>query len=344
MLAFIVRRLLLLPVVVFIATLLIFLLMQLLPPGVRVALYAKENPRAWNDINDLIRIHGLDQPIYVQYWNWIKGISQGNLGWSYSAQMPVAKALQSYLPATIELTLMAIIPLVVGGIWLGTKSAVYHNRVPDHITRLMSITGWSLPTFVAGLILLMVFYGYLGWLQPGRLSTPVDLIVKNPELFTRYTTMNTVDALLNGPHWVVFWDAIKHLILPAITLAYVSWALIVRIMRSSMLNVLREEYIMVARAKGLEERAVINKHARRNALIPVITVSAIVVGLLLGGVVITETIFNYFGVGWWFVRAATQLDFPAVLGFTIFNSVLWVLVNLGVDVLYSYIDPRVRLA
>ncbi len=343
MLAFIVRRLLLLPVVVFISTLLIFTLMQLLPPSVRVALYAKENPRAWNDINDLIRIHGLDQPIYVQYWNWIKGISQGNLGWSYSAQMPVAKALQSYLPATIELTLMSIIPLVIGGIWLGTKSAVYHNRVPDHITRLMSITGWSLPTFVAGLILLMVFYGYLGWLQPGRLSTEVKLIVSNPQLFTPYSGMYTVDALLNGPNWVVFWDAIKHLILPAITLAYVSWALIVRIMRSSMLNVLREDYIMVARAKGLEERAVINKHARRNALIPVITVSAIVVGLLLGGVVITETIFNYFGVGWWFVRAATQLDFPAVLGFTIFNSILWVLVNLGVDVLYSYIDPRVRL-
>jgi ABC-type dipeptide/oligopeptide/nickel transport system permease component len=343
LLAYIARRLLLLPVVVFFSTLLVFSLMQLLPPGVRVFLYVQENPAAFRDIGDLIRLHGLDQPPWVQYWNWIKNIAQGNLGWSRSANMSVANALRSFLPATLELTLMAAIPLVLGGIWLGTKSAVHHNRMADHLTRLMSITGWSLPTFVAGLILLMVFYGYLGWLPPGRLSPESSLIV-NSNMFTSHTGMHTLDALLNGPNWNVFLDAVKHLILPAITLAYVSWALIVRIMRSSMLNVLREEYTMVARAKGLEERVVINKHARRNALIPVITVSAIVVGLLLGGVVITETIYNYFGIGWWFVRAANNLDMPAVLGFTIFNSVLWVLVNIIVDVLYSYIDPRVRLA
>jgi ABC-type dipeptide/oligopeptide/nickel transport system permease component len=344
MIAYITRRLMLLPVVVFLTTLIIFLLVQLLPPGVRVALYVQDNPAAFRDINQLIRAHGLDKPIWEQYWNWISSIAHGNLGWSRSANMSVANALRSYLPATIELTLMAIIPLVLGGIWLGTKSAVYHNRWPDHITRVMAITGWSLPTFVAGLILLMVFYGYLGLLQPGRLSAAMTLIVNNPEKFTRYTGMNTLDALLNGPNWAVFWDSIKHLILPAITLAYVSWAMIVRIMRSSMLNVLREDYTTTARAKGLTERVVINKHARRNALIPVVTISGIAVGWLLGGVVITETIFNYFGIGWWFVRGAANLDIPAVLGFTIFNSTLWVMANLAVDVLYSYIDPRVRLS
>jgi peptide/nickel transport system permease protein len=341
MFAYILRRLLLLPIVVFVSTLLIFLLVSLLPAGVRVYLYVRENPIR-KPLAELIHAYGLDQPIWVQYWNWIQGLVHGNLGWSQSANMSVAEALGNYLPATLELTLVAVIPLVFGGIWLGTKSAVYHNRWPDHLTRIMAITGWSLPTFVAGLILLMIFYGYLGWLQPGRLDSSIMLIVSNPEKFTRFTGMNTVDGLLNA-NWSVFWDALKHLILPAITLAYVSWALIVRIMRSSMLNVLREDYTTVARAKGLTERVVINKHARRNALIPVLTVSALAVGLLLGGVVITETVFNYFGIGWWFVRSAINLDIPAVLGFTIFNSVLWVLTSLMVDVLYSYIDPRVRL-
>jgi len=313
MLNYIVRRLAFLPVVVFFATLFVFLLIQVLPAGVRVALYVKENPNSFKDINELIRLHGLDQPAWVQYGRWVAEIAQGNLGWSQSANMTVWKAFQNYLPATIELSLMSLFPLILGGIWMGTKSAVYHNKMPDHVTRVLSITGWSLPTFVAGIILLMIFYGVTGWFPPGRLSTEMILIVTNPARFTRYTGMYTIDALLNGPNWAVFWDALKHLILPAVTLSYVSWAWIVRLMRSSMLNVLREDYTTTARAKGLPERVVINKHARRNALIPVITVSAIIVALLLNGVVITETIFNFFGVGWWFVRAANSLDLAAVL-------------------------------
>jgi len=332
-----------LPGVVFFSTLIVFMLMQVLPAGVRVALYTKENPSAFRDISELIHLYGLDQPFWVQYGNWVSNLFNGNLGWSVSANMSVWDALQNYLPATLELALMAMFPMVLGGIWLGTKSAVYQNKMPDHISRILSITGWSLPTFVAGLILLMVFYGVLGWFQPGRLSTDIRLIVTDAARFTRYTGMYTLDALLNGPNWRVFWDAILHLILPATTLAYVSWALIVRIMRSSMLNVLREDYTTTARAKGLTEKVVINKHARRNAIIPVLTVSSYLVALLLNGVVVTETIFNFFGVGWWFVRAAQSLDLAAVLGFTIFNSLLWGFANLGVDLLYSHIDPRIRL-
>lgn len=341
MLAYITRRLLMLPAVVFVSTLLVFALIQTLPAGVRVSLYVKENPSAFRDINEIIQKYGLDEPFWVQYGNWLGNLFQGNLGWSASAKMTVMEAMQNYVPATLELAIVAMIPMVLGGIWLGTKSAVHHNKLPDHLSRLMSITGWSLPTFVAGLILLMILYGWLGWFEPGRLSTSARLLVTNPD-FTRYTGMYTLDGLLNGS-WTVFWDALRHLLLPAITLAYVSWALIVRIMRSSMLNVLREDYTTTARAKGLHERVVINKHARRNAIIPVLTVSGFLVALLLNGVVVTETIFNYFGVGWWFVRAAQSLDLAAVLGFMIFNSVLWGVANLAVDVMYSYIDPRIRL-
>jgi peptide/nickel transport system permease protein len=342
MLTFILRRLLMVPVVIFFSTLLVFLLVQFLPPGVRVSVFVNNNPSSFRDINEIIVANGLDQPIWVQYGKWITELSEGNLGWSQSAGMPVTEALLSFLPATLELTLFAIIPLVLGGIWLGTKSAVHHNRGPDHVTRVMSITGWSLPTFVVGLLLLMIFYGYLDWFQPGRISDQmrIDMVVAG---YKSYTGMYLVDAWFNGPNWALLLDALKHMVLPGLTLAYVSWALIVRIMRSSMLNVLKEDYTTTARAKGLHENKVIIKHARRNAMIPVVTVSAIVVGLLLGGVVITETIFNYFGIGRWFARAAVSLDVAAVLGFTIFSSFLWVFTNLAVDVLYALIDPRVRL-
>jgi peptide/nickel transport system permease protein len=256
--------------------------------------------------------------------------------------MPVTTALTKFLPATLELALATVLPLVLLGIWLGVVSAVNHNRPIDHLTRFMAITGWALPTFVAGLVLLMLFYGGLGWFGTGRLSNTSILIVGNPELFRQFTGMYTVDAILNG-RWDVFWDAIQHLVLPAITLSYVSWALIVRITRSSMLNSLREDYVTTARAKGLAENVVIHRHAKRNALIPVITISGFIVAGLLGGVVITETIFNFKGIGYFFIQAAGVHDFPSVLGFTIFSGMLWVLANLAVDILYSYIDPRVRL-
>ncbi len=341
MLTFIARRLLMLPVVIFFSTLIVFMLMQLLPPGVRVAAFTRQNPSAYRDLAELIQTHGLDQPVWVQYGNWINNIFQGNFGWSTSANMSVLDAFKNYLPATAELGLFSIIPLFIAGIWLGTKSAVHHNKLPDHASRVVSITGWSLPVFVAGLVLLMVFYGVLGWFPPGRLDDGLSIAVKTGD-FVRHTGLYTVDAILNN-NWAVFWDAVRHLVLPAITLAYVSWAWIVRIMRSSMLNVLREDYTRTARAKGLKEKVVINKHARRNALIPVITVSAIIVALLLNGVVVTETIFNFFGIGWWFVRAAQSMDVSAVLGFTVFNSLLWGVANLSVDVIYSYVDPRIRL-
>jgi len=173
------------------------------------------------------------------------------------------------------------------------------------------------------------------------LGVEASLAVKSKE-FIRFTRINTIDALLNGKLWI-FFDALRHLVLPVLTLTIIDCAMVMRIMRSSMLEALGKGYILTARAKGADERTVIKKHARRNAMIPVVTVSGYLFALLMSGVVITETIFNRKGLGWWWARAAIQLDIPAVLGAVLFNGILFVLTNLVVDLLYAYFDPRVRL-
>lgn len=345
MVAYIVRRILLIPPLLLGVTAFIFAMLLFLSPWERVAAYVSD-PAALREGREelelLIKKYGLDKPLHVQYFEWLKNVVRGNLGWSEAARMPTLQAIAHYLPASAELTLWAAIPLLLIGIWLGVISAVYHNRFVDHVTRFISITGWSFPTFVFGLIVLMIFYGALGWFPPGRLSTWASLIVNDPGQFRTFTGMYTVDALLNA-RLDIFVDALRHIVLPAITLSYLSWALLVRVTRSAMLETLRQEYVQTARAKGLPENRVIHRHAKRNALIPVATIGGLMVIGLLNGVVITETIFNYKGLGYWFAYAARQLDIPAVLGFTLFNGVLMVMGNLVVDILYAVIDPRVRL-
>lgn len=344
MIAYITRRLLLLPFVLWGLTILVFALSMLLTPEQRVATYItspaelKGGPEA---MQRLISKYGLDDPFYIQYGQWLNGLFHGNLGWSQSARMPVSEALGRLFPATAELALLAIIPVIFGGIWLGTLAAVHHDRGLDHLSRVFAITGWSLPPFVFGLIALMVFYGSLDWFPPGRLSTWAIQVVNSPG-FHRYTGMNVLDAILNG-NWSVLLDALRHLILPIITLAYVQWAILLRITRSSMLETLRQDYVTTARAKGITESVVIKKHARRNAMLPVTTVAGLIVAIMMGGVVITETIFNYNGLGRFAATAAQQLDFPAVLGFALFFGGMVIFANLFVDLLYAYLDPRVKL-
>ena len=341
MTVFIARRLLLLPLVGIGVTLLIFSLLQLLSPEQRAALYVTD-PRQLLALDSIIRTHGLDKPVTVQYVQWLWRVVRGDLGWSETAKMTVARAITTFFPATLELTLYAFVPIIALGIWLGTKSAVHKDKIIDHFSRLFAIGGQSFPTFVWGLLLLMVFYGALRLFPPGRLSLEANLYVLDPEMFRPYTRLLTVDALLNGQVWI-FLDALRHLALPVITLSLVSCATLVRVTRSSMLETLRQDYVRTARAKGLEEPKVINKHARKNALIPVITLSALLFVGLLNGVVITETIYNYPGIGRWGAGAALQLDAAAVAGFALFSALLLVLGNLTADVLYAWIDPRIRL-
>jgi peptide/nickel transport system permease protein len=336
---------LLVPWVLIGLTFIIFGFLQLLGPNQRLSTYItdpaqlKQGPEV---LKQLAHKYGLDDPLWVQYGRWLNNLLHGNLGYSESANMKVMAALVRFLPASAELALYAILPVILGGVWLGTLSAVHHNDVIDHTTRILALTGWSFPTFVFGLLVLMIFYGgVVNWFPAGRLSVWADRIIQG-EAFVRYTGMHTVDALING-NWPILFDALRHMVLPVITLSYVSWALILRVMRSSMLETLRQDYVTTARAKGLKESVVINKHARRNAMLPVVTLAGLMVAGLINGVVIVETIFNYHGLGLFAVRAAQQLDFPAILGFALFNGLLLVLTNLVIDILYAYLDPRVKL-
>jgi peptide/nickel transport system permease protein len=221
------------------------------------------------------------------------------------------------------------------------QAAIHQNQWIDHVARVFSIMGYSFPTFVFGLLVLMFFYADLQWFPPGRLSDWANAIVTSPEFHT-YTGMYTLDALLNlRPD--IFVDALQHLFLPALTLAYVNWALILRVTRSAMLEVIRQDYIRTARSKGLYERMVINRHARPNAMIPIATIGGLLLIGLLNGVVITETVFNYHGMGLFAANAALNFDAVSVLGIALLAGVLLVVANLLVDILYSALDPRIRL-
>jgi ABC-type dipeptide/oligopeptide/nickel transport system permease component len=339
--AYIVRRLLLLIPVMFGITLFIFGITMTFSPIQRATLYIT-SPNQMSHLPDIIRIYGLDRPFFEQYGTWISQVFHGNLGWSFAGAMPVSRAIFHFLPATLELAIFAAPLIVLLGVFLGTRAAAHKDKALDHFTRIMAILGWSLPLFWLGLLLLMVFYGYFrGFLPPGRLNDQLEIFV-NSAAFIRYTHINTIDAILNL-NGTVLLDALRHLILPVVTLSVTHVAFIMRLMRSSMLESLGKGYILTARAKGLRERVVINKHARRNALIPVLTVSGYLFAGLAGGAVLTETIFNFKGIGWWAWQSAFRLDISSVLGFALFSAVLFVLINLIVDVLYTRVDPRVRL-
>ena len=344
MTAYIIRRLLLLPLVVAGVSVLIFSLMMLMSPFSRLAVYItdpdalKQGP---DQLNEMVEALGLNDPPWVQYGRWMSGVLHGNFGWSESARQPVLRAIVTLFPASAELSLFAAFPVIFLGIWLGKISAVHQDTLTDHISRISAIVGWSFPTFVFGILALMIFYAVLGWFPPGRLALSASRIVHS-DAFTSYTGMHTIDAILNGNLFVLV-DALRHLVLPVITLAYVSWAMILRLMRSSMLETLRQDYVTTARSKGLTERVVINKHAQRNALLPVTTVAGLMVANLLNGVVVVETVFNFRGLGAFAASAAVQLDMPSILGFSLFNGILLVITNLIVDVMYAFFDPRVRL-
>ena len=350
---YIIRRLLILPVILFGVTGLIFAMLQFLSPAERSALYVRDIPKNEAMMDAIIKRYGLNDPVLVQYWHWlvgredpvthatVGGILRGELGYSRSGSQPVASLLKKRFPATIELALYTILPIILVGVWLGIAAAVNHNKFIDQAARVFAILGHSLPSFVIGLLFLLFFYAQLGWFPPGRLSDWANNVVL-AETWHSYTSLMTVDALLNG-RVDVFLDALRHLLLPVFVLSLISLATYLRVTRSSMLETLRQEYVVTARAKGLKERDVINGHARPNALIPVATLGGFTVAGLLGGAVLTETIFDYPGIGQAAGAAAAQLDVIAVLSFTLLSGFILIVANLIVDVMYAFLDPRVRL-
>lgn len=278
--------------------------------------------------------YGLNKPVPEQYWIYINGLLHGDLGISIRTRRPVAADLRDFFPATFELSLTALVLSILIGIPAGVISSTTRNRLPDHVVRLLSLIGGSVPIFWLGLILIGFFYGRLGWLPGGA---RIDKFIPAPP---RMTGLFTVDSLLVG-NYKAFWSSVKHLILPALALGYFSTAIIARMMRSSMLEVLNQQYVLAARAKGLRQWRVIWRHAVRNALIPTVTTIGVTFGSLLSGAVLTETIFSWPGLGRYATNSAISLDFPAVMGVTLLAALVYSITNLIVDVGYHWLDPRI---
>lgn len=279
--------------------------------------------------------YGLNKPVVEQYWIYATNLLRGDLGISLRTRRPVAADLRTFFPATFELSLTALILSILIGIPSGVLSATARNRLPDHIVRILSLIGGSVPIFWLGLILIGFFYGRLGWLPGG---SRIDKFIPSPPTVTG---LFTVDSLLAGDP-KAFWSSVQHLILPALALGYFSTAIIARMMRSSMLEVLNQQYVLAARAKGLRQWQVIWRHAVSNALIPTVTTIGVTFGSLLSGAVLTETIFSWPGLGRYATNSAISLDFPAVMGVTLLAALVYSATNLLVDVGYHWLDPRIR--
>ena len=278
---------------------------------------------------------GLDRPLTEQYLTYLGNLLQGDLGVSIKSKRPVLDDIRLYLPATIELATAGIISGIFIGVSVGIIAAVWRNSIADYIARFFALVGVSFPVFLLALILLQVIYVELGLAAgPGRL----DVRMADPP---EVTGLLTVDALLAG-QWDTFSNAVSHLILPGFVLGVYVSGIIARITRSSLLEVLGMDYIRTARGKGLRERAVIMRHAMSNAMIPVVTVIGLSYGSLLSGAVLTESIFAWPGIGRYMFRASTSQDFPAIMGVSILIAFIYVGVNFVVDILYYFLDPRLR--
>ena len=334
MLRFTIRRLLLIVPILIGLSLIVFFWIRALPGGPAQALLGE---RATDErIAAINKQYGLDKPVYVQYWRYVKKTAAGNLGDSIVTRRPVTDELKERFPATIELALAAMFFSIVLGIPLGFFAAKKYGGWFDHTSLLASLIGISIPVFFLGILLKYVFSVKLGWLPTvGRQSALID--VPHP------TNFYVLDAILAGDP-EAFWDAIKHLILPAIALGTIPLAVIARITRAAVLDVQNEDYVRTARAKGLAPRIVDSRHVLRNALLPVSTIVGLQVGLLLSGAVLTETVFAWPGMGTWLVQAIRDRNYPVIEGGVLFLSFVFVLVNLVVDISYGLVNPRIRIS
>jgi peptide/nickel transport system permease protein len=312
----------------------IFLVMRVVPgePAAMI-LGDKASPEAIARVRNAL---GLGDPLPVQYVRFASDLVRGNLGNSFITRRPAGEEISSALPATVELSLAAVLLAVVFGVGAGIISATRRYSIFDRASMVGAVLGISMPSFWIGLLLIAFFAVRLRWLPvSGRIGVTLP--------FVPVSRFFLVDSLLTG-NAAALSDTLRHLALPAITLGTASMALIARVTRSSMLEVIQQDYVVVARAKGLSERVVVMRHALKNALIPVATVVGLQTGNLLGGAVLTETIFAWPGIGKLLVDAVVQRDIPVVQGIVMLTALLFVLINLVVDLLYAYLDPRIRYA
>ncbi|GLJ80070.1 ABC transporter permease [Microbacterium imperiale] len=327
------RLLLLIPTLLGLSILL-FLWVRALPGGPAVALLGeKATPAAIERINEL---YGFNRPILEQYVTYMGRLLTGDFGSSIETGRPVVEEFLRRFPATIELSVAALIFAVGIGIPLGYLAARHYGKVSDHLAVVLSLVGVTIPVFFLAFMLKYVFAVQLGWLpSDGRQDPRIDA--------THYTNFYVLDGLLTG-ELDAAWDAVLHLILPALALGTIPLAIIVRITRASVLEVQNSDYVRTGRAKGIARRTLRGRFILRNAMLPVATTVGLQVGLLLAGAILTETVFAFPGIGSFLARAITARDFPVLQGFIIFIAIIYALINLIVDVSYSLIDPRVRVS
>lgn len=330
---YILRRLAVLPLLIVGTSIVVFALTRVGGSPIGIYLSHEMTP---DEVAQLEERFHLNDPLPVQYYYWASGVLKGDLGWSGVAAAPVTEVFPDKLAASMELAVAAAIVAVALGVGMGTFAGARRNRLPDHLTRIFSISGASMPLFWFAILMLIVFWVYLGWFPIGRSESAIFESIPHP------TGLYTIDAILAGS-WRAFVDAVWHLALPALTLGYGATAIIARMMRSSLVEELQEEYVDAARAKGLPERLVLRRHARRNALIPTVTVIGLTFGFLLQGTVVAEIIFRWPGLGRWLADAVLRGDQATIMAYVMFTSVLFLLVNLAVDVIYAYLDRRVVL-
>ncbi len=333
MLAFIFRRILTLIPTLLGVSVIVFLMLRITPGDpAELLLGERATEKALHEIREHL---GLNEPLYVQYGKFIKRLMKGDLGETIWSRQKVWVEVKERFPATIELSVAALFISCFFGIIFGIISATRQYSIFDYLSMLGALIGVSMPIFWLGLVFMLIFSVNLGWLPlSGRISVGVDLEV--------ITNFYILDAVLTK-NWAALKDAIWHIIMPAVTLSTIPMAIVARMTRSSMLEVLRQDYIKTAKAKGLSQFIVTFKHALRNALIPIVTTIGLQFGVALGGAILTETIFAWPGVGKWMFDAVMKRDYMVIQGGTLVIAAVFVVINLVVDVLYAVINPRINV-
>lgn len=330
---YVIRRLLVLPLMILVTTVVVFLLMRVGGSAIGAYIEPGMTPDEVQRVEDRF---GLDEPLPVQYLAWLRGIFQGDFGWSAVSNAPVSDVFVGKLTATLELAVVAGLIAIMLGVAMGTFAARRRDRWPDQLTRVVAVSGASMPTFWFGIVMLIIFWAGLGWFPVGRSDYATFSSIPHP------TGFYTVDAVLAGSGGA-FVDAIWHMILPAAVLGYTATAIVARMMRSSLVEQLGYDYVDAARAKGLPERIVVRRHARRNAFIPTTTVIGLMLGVLVEGSVVVEIIFLWPGMGKWLSDGVLQGDQATTMSYVLFMAVLMLVLNLIVDVLYAHLDRRIVL-
>lgn len=330
---YIIKRLLMLIPVLFGVSVIVFGITHVFSPDPAPVVLGQhateESMEAWREAN------GLNGSVVSQYIDYVGGVLRGDLGNSYYTKQPVAKELSSRFPATIELAVVSVILAAIFGILIGVVSAVKKNSIWDSGGRILSLVGVSVPIFWLGVIMIIIFSGTLHWLPSG---SQIDPLLKPKSV----TGFNLLDCIITG-NTAGLVDSLKHIIMPAMALSMYSLAIITRITRTSMLDSMKQDYVRTARAKGISEGKVLTRHVLRTSMNPVVTVIGLQFGSMLGGAVLTERVFAWPGIGSYIVECVQKSDFPVIQGAVLLTATIFVLVNLVVDIIYTFLDPRIKL-